>query len=1374
MKFVFVLLDDIYSDVLEQAARRVRTTHGLPFEHSLYIGRDLKEGSVHWARLERDLATADLVFANMIVYDEQALPFQDMLSRTAHAGRSVVVLNSMPSLMKMNHLGDFEFQDMLKFVKSGPVQKVANVFSGLRKPKPEADAPNGDDEWDADDGELRRKKVRKESSKGMHKGMIAMMRALPAVLKLLPGDAKHLRAYLLFMQYWLNGSADNIENMLLFAIDSYVTGGHALKLKIAAPIVYPRNAIFHPDLPNGKTFTSRRDYDKWLAGKHKKGAATRARVGLITQRSFFLTGNHDHIDALIRKLETLGLDPVACYAAGLDFRPAVEEFFVEKDKATIDMLLNVAGFSLVGGGAESDAPAGIAQLRRLGVPYQSIIPLFFQTVEEWRDNDTGLNPVQAALNVALPELDGAAEPRVYAGTPAGSEDKHVLALPEMARVANRVARLSRLSSTANADKKIAVVLFNFPPNKGNVGTAAYLAVFDSLHALLLRLQSEGYSVGDIPATPDELRVAVIEGNSAAYGSTVNVADHLSADSYMRLFPAYSEIEKQWGGAPGSLLTDKDGIRILGRRFGNVLVGVQPSFGYEDDPMRLLMAKGATPHHGFAGFYAYLDKVFAADALVHFGTHGSLEFMPGKQIGLTAECWPDRLIGDLPHFYIYSVNNPSEGTIAKRRGFATLISYLSPPMESAGLYKNLIGLKDTIGVYRKARAEGAKWEENLTPQPPSLRRKEAQTASGVIIDAGIGGVAAADGGSASDDSYGNAGGILENLYESIREQAGLIELEPAADVSDGTPTAKERYIAALYNMLIEIEERLIPTGLHIMGKLPSVEELADMLTAMSAFDRSEEAATALPVLIARGLGYDYEETRKAARTDTEALARFEQVGNLHRRAVGLFVSDLAEHPQKPGARGSALLKDAAGVDEVESSHMFTYLQRTVANLNASDEIGAVVHALGGGYIEPSPGNDVVRNPGVLPTGRNIHGLDPQIIPSAVARRSGERRVRALLERALAESGEYPETTAIVLWGTDNIKSDGEGVAQVLAFMGVKPISDGLGRVNGVKLIDLDALKRPRLDVVVTVSGIFRDLMGPQMALMDKAVRLAAQADEPEELNFVKKHVNADMRDGRTFDEAVARVFSNAAGSYGANTNFMIESSSWQDEAEISDMFLTRKGFAYGVKSEGDDARALMERALSRVTLSFQNVDSAELGITDIDHYFEYLGGVTKSVEKLSGKRPKVLMSDAASASSGTTSNGIRSLEEMVRLETRTKTLNPKWYEGMLAFGYEGVREIETRVGNTFGWSVTAKAVDKWVYDGITQTYVLDEAMRARLQNMNVHALSGIVGRLLEANGRGYWQADEDLIDQLKEIYAGLEDEIEGIGAARTADGRKLNV
>jgi magnesium chelatase subunit H len=457
-----------------------------------------------------------------------------------------------------------------------------------------------------------------------------------------------------------------------------------------------------------------------------------------------------------------------------------------------------------------------------------------------------------------------------------------------------------------------------------------------------------------------------------------------------------------------------------------------------------------------------------------------------------------------------------------------------------------------------------------------------------------------------------------------------------------------------------------------------------------------------------------------------------------------------------ARAAARLEQEAFVLAADSLPMFTLLARIHEQLGVNGELDALSRALRGEYIEPGPGADIVQNPGILPTGRNTHAVNPYGIPSPVAFRKSEQVVRALLERCLDERGHYPQAIGMVLWGMDNIKTQGEGVAQALWLMGVEPRRDAMNRVTDVEVIPLERLGRPRIDVVMTISGIFRDLFGATMELLDKAARTVAALDEPLEMNFLRKNIQSQVATGDSFDDAVIRVFSNAAGNYGTNVNFMVIERQWERSDEIGDLFVTRKCFAYRRGLEGREARELMERALARVEVTYQNIDNTEVGITDVDHYFEYLGGLSQAVEKRSGARPKVYLSDSLSPL-----RKVRSLEETVRLEARTKALNPKWYEGMLKHGFSGVAEIEHHVTNTFGWSATADAVDDWVYDQIAQTYVLEESMLSRLRVLNPHATHSLATRLLEAEGRGFWAPGKAVIDRLRDISAGLEDQLEGV-------------
>jgi len=567
-----------------------------------------------------------------------------------------------------------------------------------------------------------------------------------------------------------------------------------------------------------------------------------------------------------------------------------------------------------------------------------------------------------------------------------------------------------------------------------------------------------------------------------------------------------------------------------------------------------------------------------------------------------------------------------------------------------------------------------------------------------------------------------------------------------------PLERDARVMRLYEQLLEIEQRLIPTGLHVFGRAAELREKADLLRMVASFDRPEHGSRALPKVVAEALRIDnYEELLR----DPSTSETKEVIDGLVNRAVQEFC--------ERGADAAAdWLSSQAGVDHEKSLATFLLLAKVAGQLDSNTELDSLLRSLRGEYIEPGPGADVVQNPMVLPTGRNTHAVNPYSVPSQMAFARAEHTAAALLRRCLDEQGHYPRAMALVLWGLDNIKTQGDGVAQALWLLGVRPVRDALNRATEIEVIPLEELHRPRIDVVMTVSGIFRDLFAPTMALLDKAVRRVATLDEPFEMNYVRRNVQEKMAaEAWRFDDAVTRVFSNAPGNYGSNVNFMVMDSQWESEQTLGDLFVTRKCFAYtrdskGRSVAGREAPHLMNDALSRVEATYQNIDSFEIGITDVDHYFEYLGGVSRAVETRSKSRPSIYLSDSLSPQVN-----IRSLEETVRLETRAKTLNPKWYEGMLKHGFRGVAEIEGHLSNTFGWSATADAVDDWIYDEVAKTFLLDETMLDRLRQLNPHSAHSLVNRLLEAHGRGYWYPDPQMLEKLREIVLDLEDQLEGV-------------
>ena len=1166
---------------------------------------------------------ADILVASMLFMEDQYAPILASLqARRANCDAMICCL-SAPEVTKLTRMGAYD------------MSQPATGFTALLK------------------------RLRGNAKPGGNAGasQLKMLRRLPQILRFIPGTAQDVRAYFLSLQYWLAGSDENFLNMVRFLVNRYAAGPRAVyrgTLKAENPVEYPETGVYHPAM-KGRM----QEADAGLP----RNDNIRGTVGLLLMRSYLLAGNTAHYDAAIAAIEARGYRVIPAFASGLDARPAIEKFFLKNGAPAIDALVSLTGFSLVGGPAYNDAAAAETVLKQLDVPYIAAHAVEFQSLQEWGGSDRGLMPVEATIMVAIPELDGATGSMVFGGrveaggaTCAGCHrrcvfeaDRDLRAMvgcPErIDMLAARIDRLVSLRRAERARRKLGLVIFNFPPNAGSTGSAAYLAVFESLHRTLGGLRQAGYTV-EVPPTVDHLRKALTEGNAAIYGAHANVHARIPASDHVRRERWLAEIERAWGPAPGKHQTDGGNIFVLGAQFGNIFVGIQPAFGYEGDPMRLLFEKSFAPTHAFSAFYRWMREDFGAQAYLHFGTHGALEFMPGKQVGLSGSSWSDRLIGDIPNVYLYASNNPSEGSIAKRRSAATLITYLTPPVAHAGLYRGLLELKASLDRWRSLNTGG---EER------------------------------------------------ETLATLIQAQAAAVDLA-AAEPAWGA--AAESEIGRLTHAVLELEYTLIPHGLHVVGEPLSRAERADMLLAVA-------------------------DAGHGARLDREA------------------VEAIIDRKPLPAVIDAALARKLSDMDRL---------------LEDDHELPAILHALDGGFTPPAQGGDVLRSPAVLPTGRNMHSFDPFRIPSAFAMADGRRQAAKLLARHASDGHAAPEKVAMVLWGADNVKTEGGPIAQAMALIGAEPRFDHYGRLTGAKLVPLSELGRPRIDVVLTLSGIFRDLLPLQTKLLAEACFLAASADEPEAMNFLRRNTLAYQREQACdFETAALRVFSNADGAYGSNVNHLIENGQWDSGDELAETYCRRKSFAYGRDGAPQAQTKLLTGMLSRVDLAYQNLESLEVGVTSLDQYFDTLGGISKAAQREKGTTIPVYIGDQ------TRSEGVvRTLGEQVSLEARTRILNPKWFEGMLKHGYEGVRQIEEHVRNTVGWSATTGQVEPWIYKQMTQTLMLDETLRERLIALNPVAASKVVKRLIEAHERQYWKPDAATAEALLQASEDLEDRIEGIG------------
>jgi magnesium chelatase subunit H len=895
--------------------------------------------------------------------------------------------------------------------------------------------------------------------------------------------------------------------------------------------------------------------------------------------------------------------------------------------------------------------------------------------------------LQSVVLFALPELDGAIDPVPLGGLVG---DRIYLIPERLQRLTGRLNAWIALRRKPAAERRLAIVLYGFPPGYGATGTAALLNVPASLIALLRALAAHGYDLGGPPPASGEELIRRVKEADDAWVSRVPEGERfeetavtsVSADTLRQwLGPLHSRrIEKQWGPLAGT------GIRTLGDRFllggvqlGNIWIGVQPPLGVAGDPMRLMYERDLTPHPQYAAFYGWLQHGFQADAVVHFGMHGTMEWLPGSPLGNTGYSWPDLLLGHLPHLYVYAVNNPSESMLAKRRGYGVIVSHNVPPYGRAGLYRELIALRDLIAEYREDPQRNEPLREGILKQ---------------VSDSG--------------------------LDADCPAPAGAAPAGPGFDPAALDPAAFDAWLVQLSSYLQRLENRLFSSGLHTLGQPPDPEQRLAYLKAYLG----DELDTALLEAI----------SQMPMATEEEALrGQAEELAHLHAR------------PE----RMERIL---------EALRVCQLLARS------TEEIDHLLDGLGGHYIPPAPGGDLLRDgPGVLPTGRNIHALDPYRMPSPGALVRGRAIARRILEKHRAENGgAWPDTVAVMLWGLDAIKTRGESLAILLELVGAEPVKEGTGRIVRYDLIPLEALDHPRIDVLVNLSGIFRDSFVNIVELLDDLFRRAADADEPAERNAIRRHALELKAQG--VENPAARLFSNPAGDFGSLVNDRVSDANWESGEELAATWQQRNTFSYGRTDKGQARPEVLAALLRSTDRVVQQIDSVEYGLTDIQEYYANTGGLKRAAEVAQqATRPggRVAASFVESFSRDTTP---RDLEELLRLEYRTKLLNPRWAASMAAMGSGGAYEISQRMTALIGWGGTSEFQDGWVYDQAADTYALDPAMAQRLREANPEAFRNVVGRMLEASSRGFWNAPADKLEKLRNLYDLTDAELEGVAVA----------
>ena len=1217
---------------------------------------------------------ADCVFMSMINFKEQIDWFKLQLDQATN-DKTVFVFESMPEAMALTKVGSYAVGDG----KAGMPDIVKKVAKMLVKGRDE-DALYG---------------------------YMKLMKIMRTILPLVPNKAKDFKNWLMVYSYWMQPTAENIANMFRLILREYFNESFT----VGAIDDVPNMGIYHPDAP--AYFKDVKSYKSWLK-KRGINIDKGQKVGLLFFRKHLLQ-EKTYIDNTIRALEKRGIHLFPAFVMGVEGHVLVRDWLA---KENIDLLVNMMGFGLVGGPAGSTKPGTAADARheimtKLDVPYIVAQPLLTQGFESW--NELGVSPMQITFTYAIPEMDGAICPVILGAL----QDGKIETVPErIDRLGGIISQWLRLRATANKDKKLAFIVYDYPPGLGKKASAALLDVPRTLFAALQRLKKEGYNVGQLPESPDALFHAIDQATDHQIQQNRPDALKVSHDSFKELTSSRERerIDERWQKFPGEIVPmGEHDVFVGGLKYGNIFIGVQPRIGVQGDPMRLLFDKSNTPHHQYIAFYRWISREFKAHAMVHVGMHGSVEWMPGLQTGLTGDCWPDALLGEVPHIYIYPVNNPSESSIAKRRGLATMVSHVVPPLSRAGLYKELPALKELLVDVRERNLAG------------NFEAKE--------------------------DGSG--------IEEAVMQKAELLNL------TDDCPRPENEafidYVSRLYIYISELENRLISNSLHVFGEASPIE--SQIITITETLKNREEEAMTLPAILMSSSGKNghynsYEElTVRSRKGEEDAIRLREWVDHACRDFVQQVLFD-----RKNAAGAFASITGGARIP-AEYVPFIEQLSKEGAQLlyalrDNTGEMDSLMKVLNGRYISSGPGGDLVRDGiNVLPSGRNIHSIDPWRIPSVMAFKRGTLIADSIVKKHLEENdGEYPETIAQVLWGLDTIKTKGEAVAVVIRLFGGEPAYDAFGKISHYSLVPLEKLGRPRIDVLMQLSPIFRDAFGLLMDQLDRLIKDAAKADEPLDMNYVKKHVEEALASGVEFESATARQFTQAPGAYGTYVDDMIEDSAWESENDLDDLFIRRNSSAYGGGRKGEKESEILQKLLGSVDRVVHQVDSTEFGISDIDHYFSSSGSLQLAARRRNTKAGDIKLNYVESFTSDIK---VDDAEKSLRIEYRSKLLNPKWFEGMLKHGHSGAGEISNRVTYMLGWDAVTKSVDDWVYKKTAETYALDPDMRERLATLNPQAIKNIVGRMLEAHGRGMWKADQDMINELQEIYADLEDRLEGM-------------
>ncbi|MEU5795504.1 cobaltochelatase subunit CobN [Streptomyces sp. NPDC047813] len=1065
----------------------------------------------------------------------------------------------------------------------------------------------------------------------------------------------------------------------------------------------------------------------------------RPTVGVLFYRAHELSGNTAFVDTLCAAVEAQGANALPVYCGSLRGADAGLYELLGRADALVATVLAAGGTHASEASAGGDEEAwDIGALADLDIPVLQGLCLT-SSHTAWDESDAALSPMDAAMQVAIPEFDGRLITVPFSFKEQGPDEVPVyVADPERAaRVAGIAVRHARLGYKPNAEKRVALVFTAYPTKHSRVGNAVGLDTPASAVRVLDALRDAGYALTAYPCEGDELIHRLIEAGGhdvewlteeqlAAAPARVPLADYRAW--FATLDPELREaMTEAWGEPPGNLYVDGDDIVLASLQFGNVVVMIQPPRGFGENPIAIYHDPDMPPSHHYLAAYRWLDQSFGADAIVHMGKHGTMEWLPGKGLGLSRGCAPDAVLGELPLIYPFIVNDPGEGTQAKRRGHATVVDHLVPPMARADTYGDLAKLEQLLDEYALV--------SDLDPTKAPAVRAQIWTL-----------VKAAE------------------LHHDLH-----VDEQP-------DDAAFDEFVMHIDGYLCEIKDVQIRDGLHILGGGPVGEPRVNLvlavLRASQVWGGQANALPGLRAALAEHFGLVEKELLAEpgtpvkvpveltdlvdgpARTAADAIDLLEQL--CRRIAEGLEARDWTREAVPEVVRealGGTELPDAVAVSEFACDEVVPRLART------TDEIGHILRALDGGYVPAGPSGSPTRGlVNVLPTGRNFYSVDPKAIPSRLSWEVGQSLADSLVQRYLADTGAYPKSVGLTVWGTSAMRTQGDDIAEILALLGCRPVwDDASRRVTGFEVIPLAELGRPRIDVTVRISGFFRDAFPHVVGLIDDAVRAVAALEEPGESNYVRAHVEEDTAGHGDRRRATARVFGSKPGAYGAGLLPLIDARNWRSDADLAEVYAVWGGYAYGRGLDGRAARGDMETAFRRIAVAAKNVDTREHDLVDADDYFQYHGGMVAMVRHLTGANPEAYVGDSAVPDQVKT----RTLGEETHRVFRARVVNPRWMAAMRRHGYKGAFEMAATVDYLFGYDATAGVVDDWMYEKLSAEYVFDPENRDFMKKSNPWALRGVTERLLEAADRGLWaEPDAETLERLRATYLELEGDLEG--------------